>query len=195
MSKQAGAVVSYKRALISAKAIQNDKALESEKAEKFLSDISPFLTKKGEVRKNLSKKKQEEFNKLVKEYKGKSGAPTKAKIKKQQSKAIATGKQRGTFANKQEYNRSLELFKNPAIKGLMNNGLSSQQVVTLQKTFSNVSTEKISQVAHHLLNRMENDTPAEALGYLDQDDAYLLLEEALANEFGYPDINEEIPFD
>lgn len=194
MSKQAGAVVSYKRALINAKAIQKDSALKGEKEEKFLSDISPFLTKKGEVRKNLSKKRQEEFNKLVTEYK--ETAKTRKQIyQKRQEKALKKAKSRGTYTTVEGQKKTVSIFKSEAVKGLMSSyGFESGQIVALMHTFSNLSAKQIVGGAKYLLNRLEHDTPDEAKDYLDQDDAYLQLEEYLADKYGYPDIDdEEIP--
>lgn len=196
MSKQAGAVVSYKRALINAKAIQKDSALKGEKEEKFLSDISPFLTKKGVVRKNLSKKRQEEFNKLVTEYK-ETAKSRKQIYEERQEKALSKAKSRGTYSDKAGQKKTVNVFKSDAVKGLINNyGFDSEQIVSLMKTFNNLSAKQIVGGAKHLLNKLEHDTPEEARDFLTVDDAYLELEEYLADKYGYPDTDdEEIPFD
>lgn len=192
MGKKIITEVKYKQALINARAIQNDKSLNSEKTDKFITDVAPFLTKKGNLRKGLSKKKQEEFNKLVSDYKA-SGTPSKSKLKKQKKKALETGKERGTFANASEQNRLIDVFSQPAVKGLLNKGMDSQQIVSLTKTFKKVTANEFNKVAQHLLNKMEADTPKEASDFLSQDDAYMELETYLYDQFGYDD--EDVPFD
>lgn len=192
MGEKVKGVVSYKRALLSAKAIERDKTLQSEKAEQFISDISPFLTKKGEVRKNLSNAKKEQFNKIVSAYK--ETGPTVKKVKEWKKNIYEKGKSQGYFSSKAGQKKFTNVMNSDAVKGLINKGMDSDQIVTLFKTFSHVSAKQIIGAAEHLLNKMEHDVPEEARPYLSQDDAYMELEEFLADRYGYDQDDEEIPF-
>lgn len=192
MSKKVKGVVSYKRELISAKAIEKAKTLQSEKAEQFISDLAPFLTKNGEVRKNLSATKREQFNRIVSEYK--QNAPTMKKVKEWKQNIYEKGKQQGFFSSKAGQRKFTNVMNSDAVKGLIQKGMDSDQIVTLFKTFSHVSAKNIINAAEHLLDKMEHDVPEEAQQYLDQDDAYMELSDFLAEQFGYDVDDEEIPF-
>ena len=184
-------VVAYKRALISAKAIQKDKALESEKAEQFLIDIQPYLTKKGVVRKNLSKKKVEQFNKLIEDYK-KHGTPTKAKVKKKVKKASATAIDKGYVQNEKQYKNLANIFQTDGVKSLIKGGyVDSDTIIVMAATLTTVTPDLVNKAAKKILSDLEDRTPAEAREALDQDDVYQLLIEELQN---INEEDEEIPF-
>lgn len=191
MGKKVKGVVAYKRALLSARAIQKDSSLMSEKAEQFISDITPFLTKKGEVRKNLSKAKREAFNKLVSDY-SRSKASSKSKLKKAKAKQLQSAIQEGTYQNEAEQNKNIELFKNDAIKSLIDEyGFGSSQVNKLAISFFDVSDEIIEQAAEMLLDKLDNRTPEEAKQFLTQSDAYKMLEQFIKDIQSPKDDNKE----
>ena len=191
MGKKVKGVVAYKRALLSARAIQKDSSLMSEKAEQFISDITPFLTKKGEVRKNLSKAKREAFNKLVSDY-SRSKASSKSKLKKAKAKQLQSAIQEGTYQNEAEQNKNIELFKNDAIKSLIDEyGFGSSQVNKLAISFFDVSDEIIEQAAEMLLDKLDNRTPEEAKQVLTQSDAYKMLEQFIKDIQAPKDDNNE----
>lgn len=186
----------YKSAYKSAKAIEADKDLTSDKASKFLEDIKPYINKNGELRKNISKKRLEEFNEIVNEYKSsKGGASTKSKAKRQKRKALEKARERGTYSTKKEQNRVIDVMSSDAVKGLISKGMDSDQIVSLMKTFDHLTPKDFVDAAEYMLNKMESDIPEEAAGFLDQDDAYMELEEYLADMYGYDEDDEEdIPF-
>lgn len=191
MGKKVKGVVAYKRALLSARAIQKDSSLMSEKTEQFISDITPFLTKKGEVRKNLSKAKREAFNKLVNDY-SRSKASSKSKLKKAKAKQLQSAIQEGTYQNEAEQNKNIELFKNDAIKSLIDEyGFGSSQVNKLAISFFEVSDEIIEQAAEMLLDKLDNRTPEEAKQVLTQSDAYKMLEQFIKDIQAPKDDNKE----
>lgn len=184
----------YKSTLKSAQAVAKKTSYQNEKASKFINDISPYLNKKSEVRKNLSKAKKEQFNRLVREYKG--SGPTAKKVREWKKNSYEKGKSQGFYESKAGQRKFLNVMNSDAVKGIIKNGMDSDQIVTLYKTFDHLSAKKITDAIEHIKNKMEHDVPDEARAYLSQDDAYMALEEYLAEKYGYKDEedDEEIPF-
>ncbi len=202
MSKKTVAIISYKRAIRSAKAIQKDKALQSEEADRFIAAIGPYLTKKDVVRKNLSAKRRKEFNTLVSEYKNKQYATKRARaegIRKQTS----TGMERGTWSDRYERARIVNAFKNQTVSMAIKEGyLDSWQVVNLRKTFDKLTPKKLAEAIDKAKERRRNFIPSEAQGYAAQNDAdsipTYLIEDIIENDLNIPrnlGDAEEIPFD
>lgn len=188
-------VKAYKGALKSAKAIQKDASLNSAKAEQFIQDTKKYFKKNGELKKSVSNKQKRELNDIISKYK-EHGTPTKSKVKKQQKKALDTARQRGTYSNKKEQNRLINTMNNPAVKGLIQKGMDSDQIVSLLKTFDHITASQFNKAAEYMLAKMESGVPEEAIQFLSQDDAYMALEEYLADSYGYneDEDEEDIPF-
>lgn len=199
MSKKSVAVIPYKRAIRSARAIQNDKALQSEYADRFIAAIGPYLTKKGEVRKNLSAKRRKEFNTLVAEYK-RTPYSTKRSRAEGRRKQTETGIQRGTWADKYERARAVNAFKNQTVSMAIKEGLlDSWQVVNLRKTFDKLTPKKLAEAINRAKERNNNFIPSEARGYAAQNDGNIpnyLLEDIIEHDLNIPrNVGDEIPFD
>lgn len=186
---------SYKSTLKSAQAVSKKTSYQNEKASKFIEDISPYLTKKGEVRKNLSKAKKEQFNRLVREYK--ESGPTAKKVREWKKNSYEKGKSQGFYESKAGQRKFLNVMNSDAVKGIIKKGMDSDQIVTLYKTFDHLTAKNITDAIEHIKNKMEHDVPDEARTYLSQDDAYMAIEEYLAEKYGYKENDEddeEIPF-
>lgn len=184
MKKKTVQPIAHKRAIARVESYKKDlakgKELQSEVIEKFSSDIAPFLTKKGTVRKNLSAKKTAEFNRLVGEFK-KTTSYSRSKSRQKLKRTVATAVKRGTYTKK-ESPAILEAFKKQAIRDLSKKGvLESDQVVSLLREFrasNRNSLEDVEKVAKYLINLKEN-VPNEVSGLVDFDDTYKMAEQLL----------------
>ena len=166
-------IAGYKGALRSAesyrKQVDKGKILQSNVMENFLTDVKPYLTKKGELRKNLSKKKYEEFNKLVKGFKESPYSSVK-KLKEITHKADVTYTETHAGATMAEAQTVRELFvmaNDNKIK------LGSDIVEALADDAENnykISTDDYKKILEEYLNRKATYTPEEAQDYLAQDD-------------------------
>lgn len=184
MKKKIVQPIAHKRAIARIESYKKDlakgKELQSEVIEKFASDIAPFLTKKGTVRKNLSAKKTQEFNRLVGEFK-KSTSYSKQKAQQKKKKTIETAEKRGTYTKK-ESKAILDAFSSQAIRELSKKQiLDSDQVVTLLREYratGKTTKEEFEKVAEYLIKEKEN-VPNEVSGLATQDDTYKMAEQIL----------------
>lgn len=184
MKKRTVQPIAHKRAIARVESYKKDlakgKELQSEIIEQFASDITPFLTKKGTVRKNLSAKKTAEFNRLVGEFK-KTTSYSKQKSQNKRKRTIETAEKRGTYT-KQESKAILDAFTSQAIRDLSKKQiLDSDQVVTLLREFranGKTTKQEFEKVAKYLIETKEN-VPNEVSGLVTQDDTYKMAEELL----------------
>lgn len=176
--------IAHKRAIARIESYKKDlakaKELQSEVIEKFASDIAPFLTKKGTIRKNLSAKKTQEFNRLVGEFK-KTTSYSKQKAQQKRRKTIETAEKRGTYTRK-ESKDILDAFTEQAIRDLSKKQiLDSDQVVSLLREFratGKTTKEEFKKVAEYLIQIKEN-VPNEVSGLVFRDDTYKFAEQIL----------------
>lgn len=184
MKKKTVQPIAHKRAIARVESYKKDlakgKELQSEVIEKFSSDIAPFLTKKGTVRKNLSAKKTVEFNRIVGEFK-KTTSYSRSKAQQKRKRAVETAEKRGTYTKK-ESKAILEAFSSQAIRDLSKKQiLDSDQVVTLLREFragGKVTKKDFERVAKYLIEQKEN-VPNEVSGLATQDDTYKMAEQLL----------------
>lgn len=163
--------VPHKGVVRSAKAIQKDPNIRSDKAEQFLQDIAPFLTKKGELRKNISQKNLEKFNKIVADYK-KGGTPRKSKIKKGLRKQLETARRNQTYDTKKEQRLYQDIFGHDAVRDLMKSHyFESGQVETIIKTHGHLGKNKIIDAFRVIQAINKMNLPAEVEEYFPMDDA------------------------
>lgn len=150
--------------------VQNEKDLKNEDIEQFIIDVSPFLTKKGTLRKGLSNKKIEQFNALVSEVKEK-GINTLKGIKQANQKKIndkrATSWVEGEFTDSREIADEMnEILKNKMIAKLVNKGYISiyhlRDLVEedIEETGTDENTKKVSE---YIIKQIESETPSEIL--------------------------------
>lgn len=193
MKSKKPTIIKYKRALSSAKAISKDKLLSSAKAEKFIKDVKPFLTKEGKLKKNLSYKKQAEFNQIVAQYKGSAGALTKKGLKASTDKRLESAIANKTVSSKASHDELIKTFKTKTVQSAMKKGIiSSDQIVSMKKTFKKVTATDIVKVAKVAKKELEATTPAEAMDDMKRAEYTGLIEEILARDHEYRD--EDIPF-
>lgn len=193
MKSKKPTIIKYKKALSSAKAINKDKTLSSAKAEKFIKDVKPFLTKEGKLKKNLSYKKQAEFNQIVSQYKGSAGALTKKGLKASTDKRLESAIANKTVSSKASHDELIKTFKTKTVQSAMKKGIiSSDQIVSMKKTFKKVTATDIVKVAKVAKKELEATTPAEAMDDMKRAEYTGLIEEILARDHEYRD--EDIPF-
>lgn len=194
--------VAYKRALTSARAIQRSEKVNSDKAEKFLSDISPYLNKKGELKGNLSNKKRSEFNQLVSQYKGENATPTVKKLIAREKKQREGLVKKGTLSDEndvktqKEHQRDvINMFKLKTIQKALKSGLiSSDQVVDSMKTYKKVSGTAIVRAAREAKAEYKRTLPKEARAAKLKPDDYNTLLDDILNQNLEQYTEEDIPF-
>lgn len=188
MKKKTVRPIAHKRALERVVSYEKNfakgKELQSEVIEKFSSDIAPFLTKKGTVRKNLSAKKTAEFNRLVGEFK-KTTSYSKTKSQKKLRKTIETAINRGTY-KREESKAILKTFIREAVRDLKDKAkLDSDQVMTLLRDYrgtQKVSIDDFEKVAQYLIDMKDEKTPQEVRDLvIKQDDTIKTAELMLKN--------------
>lgn len=161
----------YKGLIRSAKAIMKDKNMRSDKAEQFLNDVDPFLTKKGELRKNISQSKLDQFNSIVANYR-KGFVPSKKKIKKAMDKQLATAIQNETYNTEKEQKIYQDIFGNDAVKDLMKSkDFESGQIETIIKTFSDKSVDMMINAFKVIKALKDMELPDEVKDFFPMDDA------------------------
>lgn len=202
MGEKVKGVISYKRALIGARAIMNDKALESERAEKFVSDITPFLNKRtGELKKNLSKKQIAEFNQKVSQYKS-SGVTSKSAFKAAKRKQLESftkdnsiiSSENSLKVQKAHQQELINTFKLKTVQNALKSGLiTSDQVVTMKQTYKKVTGTAIVNAARAAKKQKERETPEEAKFKAQADDYTGLIHDILASKLEQI-TEEDIPF-
>lgn len=180
-------IVSNKRAInrieTYKKNVAKGKELHSEVIEEFERNISPYLTKKGTVRKNLSKKRQEEFNKLVTDFK-KTTASSAAKAKQKRKRTVETAAKRGTYS-KEESLTIFKAFQESAIRTLSNKKyLDSSQNVMIIRDYvhsGEISIDEYKKVAQYIIDLKRLQLPQEVTGLIDKDDDKMLAETLIEN--------------
>lgn len=171
--------VAHKRVINQAKKIVGQSEYKSEKAEQLLKDISPFMTKKGELRKNISAKNLQKFNSIITTYQ-KGGTPSLTSIKKKSKKALKTARQNQTYETREEQKDYEKLFSHPAVRDLITKeGFTSGQVEAIYHSFKKVSMETLIKAFSVIRARLINDVPDEVLDQLPYDDAFRNIEEFL----------------
>lgn len=163
--------------------VQNEKDLKNEDIEQFIINVSPFLTKKGTLRKGLSNKKIEQFNALVGEVKEK-GIDTLKGIRQANQKKIndkrATSWVEGEFTDSKEIADEMnEILKDKMIAKLVNKGYISiyhlRDLVEEDIEDTN-TTENIRKVADYIINEIESTSPSEILENIKtQDETFNLM--------------------
>lgn len=201
--------IAHKRAITQVQKYNEKKTqgenLYNEKLEKFSSDIAPFLTKKGELRKNISQKRLEEFNKIVSEYK-QDTAPSiadreenrrKRTEAKKRKKRVETSVRRGLYTEEESI-KILNQFKIEAVRELSNKKyLDSSQVLALMKEFrfgkKQVSRKDFEKVAKYIIEAKKK-IPNEVSGLSTQDDMNMLAETLLRdiNKINFDVLYEEL---
>lgn len=154
---------SYKKQLVKGKVLESKTMLD------YGAEIAAYLTKKGELRKNLSKKKYEQFNKLVKDFKESPYSSVK-KLKEITQKADETYTKTHAGATMAEAQSVREIFvmaNDNKVK------LGSELVEALADDAENnykISSNDYKKILDEYLNRKATYTPEEAQDYLEYDD-------------------------
>lgn len=176
----------------------------SDVVEKLKRDIAPYLTKNGELRKNISQKKLEEFNAIIKAYKmmPQSTAAFRKKAAKDKRHeavyAMTKDKRAGRLAD--------ELFEDKLVQKLLKSGAigyenvfeiadkysehNAQYIINnalgpaarqLAMTKSGRAREGYEEVAEAILEYDDLVIPSSSRKYRDQDDFIKDLQKKLAN--------------
>lgn len=173
--------------------VETGKELHNEAIERFAIDIAPFITKKGTVRKNLSQKRVQEFNRIVTEFKkNKTNLyATQGEVKKKS--LIKNAVKNGTYTEKEAPN-IVNLFANTVIHDLVKNQhLDSEQIVQIGKDFANIKKTDIKKIAEYLKESKLKTTPQEVRDIVGEDDTIQGLQQFML-DLGYEFEESDIPF-
>lgn len=160
------------------------KYYRSEVVESFERDIAQYLTKSGELRKNISQKRLKEFNRKVEEFKQSGHATTKERqatikrdIEKKQASSMVS---HGVASSVDVAEKAQDITRDKAIQYLIDkNYLSWYEVLDMaEDDITDEELDNFTRIADYIKNTMENDTPQEALDDLLSDDLYINMREA-----------------
>lgn len=143
--------------------------MQSETIEQFERDISRFITKKGEIRKRISKKNLEKFNEIVSEFK-KSKFSTISGLRKSTKKAEHTFTERHAGATTLDAKSVREMM---TIANRNKVKIDSGTVVELaldNKIKNQVTNTEFMNIFTEYIERKDKLVPIEARSSLSEDD-------------------------
>lgn len=137
-------------------ALEKGDVIQSKTIEEYKEKISKFVTKKGELRKNISQKNLEKFNKIVSDFK-KSKFSKMSQLRKtsaKQEKSLVKN-ETVTSENVKNFRKLISQVGSKKIK------IDSNVVVNLTEEIDETSVDDISSMLDHLKQMKENATPEE----------------------------------
>lgn len=176
--------VAYKQVLNTTenykKKIKQDKKLFNDEVEQFIKNVSPFLTKKGTLKKGLSNKKVKQFNELITGQKEKKLNTLKGI--KQVNKENINKKREKKFTEKwvkteQDAKDVTTLLENKLTQRLMQKGYLD--IYNLMDIAENEEVDEVdvNSVIDYALTELQNVTPDEIFDELKEDDDIQLFTE------------------
>lgn len=169
--------------------VENDKDLKNEIVEQFIINVSPYFTKKGNLRKNLSKEKIQDFNDQVKLLKSQKLDTLKGikKYNKEQKIKEKDEKRENKFIEKwvdteKDAQEVTDLLKNKLVQRLMNKGY--MDIYNLMDIAEDEEVEEVGTeaVIDYALRELEEFTPNEILDELKEDEDYQLFNDYKNNK-------------
>lgn len=112
-----------------------------------IAKINKFLTKKGTVKKNLSKRKKEEYNSLIRSWKSEKLGTVKGR--KEKYRELTTEKTKETLNNRYGVNGNtvIDMFSDKAITELREKVyLDSAEIISLAKDYTDYDSKDLLKI-------------------------------------------------